>query len=131
MLRRRRGAVSLHSRQPQQLQSGRAHAPCGAGDQRGLAGPHFRDAMNHLPRGHVVQDHRGRIAIGDAVGDRKEVFGLAYEKFREAAVHGKRRHTLAHFETGDTSADRFDHAGDLITRHERYLRRVPDSFRPT
>jgi hypothetical protein len=55
----------------------------------------FRDAMNHLPRGDVVQDHRGRIAIGDAVGDRKEVLGLAYEKFREASIHGQRRHALA------------------------------------
>ncbi len=81
--------------------------------------------MNHLPRGDVVQDHGGRVAIGDAIGDRKKVLGLAYKKFRESPVHRKRRHTMAHFETGDTSADRFHYTGDLITGHERYFRRVP------
>jgi hypothetical protein len=48
--------------------------------------------MNHLPRSHVVQNHRGRITICDAVGDRKEVFGLTHEKFCKAAVHGERSH---------------------------------------
>jgi len=95
MLPGRRRTVSLQSRQLEQLQSSRADAPCRASDQRGLAVRHCRDPMNHLPRGHVVQDHRGRIAIGDAVGDRKEVSGLTHEKFREGPVHGERRHTVA------------------------------------
>ena len=81
--------------------------------------------MNHLPRGHVVQDYGGRIAIGHTAGDRNEVFGPAHEKLCEASVHRKRRHTLTHFETGAAGANGLDHAGGFIPRHERHLWRVP------
>ena len=97
------------------------HASSRARNQRGLAWPHFRDAMNHLPGGHIVQDHRGRIAIGDSVRDRKEVFGLTYEELREATVEGERGHTLTYLETGDTRADGVDHADDLIAGHNGYF----------
>jgi len=61
-------------------------------------GPHLNDPMNHLPRRHVVQDHGGRIAIGDPVWDRKEVFGLTHEKFCKAAINCERGHALAQLE---------------------------------
>jgi len=61
--------------------------------------------MNHLPRSHVVQDHGSRIAIGDAVGNRKEVFGLTQENFGKTAINCERGHALAQFETGDASAN--------------------------
>jgi hypothetical protein len=80
--------------------------------------------MNHLPRRHVVQDHRRCIDIGDTAGDRLEVFGLTYEKFSEATIDCERCHTPAQIETSDTNADRVNHAGDLIARHEGYLGRV-------
>jgi hypothetical protein len=67
--------------------------------------------MNHLPRGDVVQDHRCRVAIGDGIGDRNEVLSLAYKQFRESPIHGKRRNTIAHLETGDASADRLHYTG--------------------
>ena len=38
--------------------------------------------------------------------------------------HGKRRRALARFVTCATSAKGVAHVGDLITRHERYLRRA-------
>jgi hypothetical protein len=80
--------------------------------------------MDHLPRCHIIQDHCGRIAIRDTVGDRKKVFGLAYEKFRETPVDSEGGHALAQPETGDPSADGRNYACDFITRHERYLWRV-------
>jgi hypothetical protein len=89
---------------PAKLQRSRAHASGCARDQCGLAWMHVCDAMNHLPRSHVVQYHCRRIAIRDAVGHRKEVFGFTHEKFCKAAVHRKRRYPLAQFETRYTSA---------------------------
>ena len=80
--------------------------------------------MNHLPRSHVIQYHRRYIAIRDAVGDGKEVFGLTHEKLCKAAVHRKRRYPLAQFEPRHTSANRFHHPGELVPRYEWYLRRV-------
>jgi hypothetical protein len=80
--------------------------------------------MNHLPCGHVVQNHRSRIAIGDPIWDRKEVLGLTHEKFCKAFVNCERGHTLAQIKTSDASANRFNLAGDLIARHEGHLRRV-------
>jgi hypothetical protein len=86
-----------------------------AHDKRGPAALHFCHTMNHLPRRHMVQDHRGRVAVGDSLGDRKEVFSLAYKQFRKASVHGKRCHTLSNFEPGDPSANCINDAGDLVT----------------
>ena len=77
--------------------------------------------MNHLPGSDVVQDHGGRIAISDAAGDGKEMFGLTHQKLRKTAMHGERGHALAQFETGNTGAKRIDHAGDLIAGHEGNL----------
>jgi len=124
MLGRGRSAIGLRSRQPQQLQRCRAHASGCARDQCGLAWLHVRDPMNHLPRSHVIQYHRRYIAIRDAVGDGKEVFGLTHEKLCKAAVHRKRRYPLAQFEPRHTSANRFHHPGELVPRYEWYLRRV-------
>jgi len=47
------------------LQSRHAYAPCRTGDQGGFAGLHLSDAMNHLPRRHVIQDPGDRGSVGD------------------------------------------------------------------
>ena len=44
-------------------------APRGAGHQRGLAGPHVRHPVDHLPGGDLVQDHRVRLPVRDSVGN--------------------------------------------------------------
>ena len=97
----------------------------GARAKRAGEAPRFASVRAHARRVAALAIGWHGLWQGYGVRDRKEVFGLTYEKFREAPVNGKCRHTLAHFETGDIRANGFDYAGDLISGHEGYLRCVP------
>ena len=124
VLRRRSSAISLHTRKPQQLESGCPHSPGRPRNQGRLAGPHAHRPIDHLPCGDVVQNHRGGVAIRNTLGNRKDVFRLAYQKFREPPINCQRGYPLAWFEPGDTSAGGVHYAGDLITWNEGYFRRI-------
>ena len=124
VFRGRGSAVRLQPGEPQQLQRGRAHTASRAGDQRRLPGLNLGDAMDHLPRGHIIQNHSRSTAVRDSVGDRDKVFGLAHQHLREASVDGQRRHTLSHCKAGHARADCVDHAGDLVSGDERNFGRV-------
>ena len=67
----------------------------------------------------------GRPSSGRPAGWRwPGVAGLLREPFRRRAW-AECGYAIAHFETSDTSANRFHDTGHLITWHQRYFRSVP------
>jgi len=120
----RRRTIGFHTGKAQQLQGGRADAAGRSRHQRRLARPHFGYSVDHLPRGDIVQDRGRRLDIGDAIRNRNEVLGVADDVFGEAAVHRQRGNALPNPEIPHLGANSIDHAGDLVTRHERHWRRI-------
>ncbi len=122
MLARRRGGIGLHSSKSQHLKCRRTDPSRGTSYQSRLPTLHIRDAMNHLPGGNVVEDHRCGVTIGNSTRNRQEMFGSTNEKFGKAAVDCQRRHALPKLKAGNTGADCVDLSNGFVAGDERYLR---------
>jgi hypothetical protein len=74
--------------------------------------------------GHALQERRGADIEGDTVGQSCDEIGWCKAIFGVGALSVRRRHPIAHPQTGDAVADRFDSPGDLRAEHKRQLVRI-------
>jgi hypothetical protein len=93
--------------------------PAGADDQRGLAGPDTRDAVQDLLGDQVVEDERAGCHRVDVVGHRGEIPDLAVDDLSVAVEAGERRHSIPRGDLGDIVADSVDDSDEGVPGHVR------------